>query len=78
VRSKVSQHTIAVTKRTNLGQMPFYVQLAHKGLEKAKSEPTHSFGKTHTYIVPKDILKIGLSDHSLLDDIETVEFTYAE
>ena len=78
VKSKTAQFTITATKRTNLGQMPFFVQLAHKGLEKSKPAPINSFGKTSTYLIPKDLLGIGLTDKGLLDDVESVEFVYSE
>lgn len=78
MKSKTAQYTITATKRVNLGQMPFFVQLAHKGLEKSKPEPLSSFDKTSSYLIPKDILKIGLTNQTLIDDVESVEFTYSE
>ena len=77
-RSKQSQYTIVVNKRVNLGSIPLFVQFGHKCLEKSHPAPKNSFGTSQTFIISKDILRISVSDPTLLDDIESVEFTYAK
>ena len=77
-KSKQAQYTIRVSKRVNIGSIPLFVQLGHKGLEKSQPEAKESFGTSQTFIISKDILRIALSDQSLSDDIASVEFTYAK
>ena len=76
MRSKNSQHTISVIKRVPLGQIPLFVQLAHKGLQKSIPEPKETFGSSSTYVVPTDILRLSVSNPELIEDIEAIEFIY--
>ena len=75
VRSKVSQEHLEVVKRINLGHIPLFIQLAHKGLEKSMPEGTVDSGGT-SFNVPKDILSLSISKPEILEAIESVEVVY--
>lgn len=76
MRSKQAQFTIEALKRVQLGAIPLFVQLAHKGLEKSAPKPKTTLGKAEIYVVPKDIMNLSVSDKALLEDIEAIEFHY--
>ena len=76
VRSKTSQEQINVVKKINLGHIPLFVQLAHKGLEKAAPAGAKADSGEVTFTVPKDILGIAISDPKLVEAVESLEFVY--
>ena len=76
VRSKDSQQRINVTKRLNLGHIPLFVQLAHKGLEKIIPEGVKGNGKEMIYVVAKDILSVSISNPAILEQVEKIEVVY--
>ena len=70
------QTPIVATKRINLGHMPVFVQFGHQGLTKSQPTPIASTGDVKTYLIPKDILQMSVSDPALYENIESIEFTY--
>lgn len=76
MKSKTNQFAINALKRVNLGVMPLFLQLAHKGLEKAMPEPIYNGSKTTSYLVPKDVLRVAITDPSIYEKVESIELTY--
>lgn len=76
MRSKQSQHSISVIKRVKLGNLPLFIQLAHKGLEKSQSEPIAIYNDSKIFVVPKDILGVSVSDKTLFEGIDSIELVY--
>lgn len=76
-KSKVAPYVINVVKRVNLGSLPLFISLGHQGLEKGNPEPSATFNKEKTFLVPKDILKVAVSRPDLYDDVESIELTYS-
>lgn len=77
VRSNESQKRINAVKRINLGCIPLFVQLAHKGLEKSIPEGTKGHGGEVAYVVSKDILAVSIHRPELLESIDKIEIIYA-
>ena len=75
VRSKDTQYQVDVVKRLNLGQIPLFVQLGHRGLEKSVPAGVKSENGV-TFVVPVDILKLSVSDPAILESVESIEFVY--
>lgn len=78
VQSKESQQRLEITKRINLGHMPLFVQMAHKGLEKAVPTGTSAGNGQTAFVVSKDILSMCLSDPTLANSVESIEFVYGK
>lgn len=76
-KSKTAPYVINVVKRVNLGSWPLFISLGHQGLEKGNPEPSATFGKEKTFLIPKDILKVAVSKPELYDDVESIELTYS-
>ena len=76
-RSKKAQFEISVTKRINMGSLPLFVQLGHKGLEKSQPTPVAALGADKTYSVSNDILEVSVKNPTLYNDITEIEFTYS-
>jgi hypothetical protein len=76
VRSKTAQYQINVVKRINMGYLPLFLQMAHRALEKGQPVPVSTQGGESTFNVPKDILRLTVTDAKLLENIESVQFTY--
>ena len=72
MRSK--NRTVEVIKRVNFGHMPVFVSMMHRHLEKER--PAVEEGKIATFQVPVDMLKLTISDQTLIKEIESVELTY--
>ena len=75
---KVKSHVIEVSKAINLGTMPVFVQMVHRHFEKENPTAQESWGSSATYGAPVDLLKLTVSDPTLLTDLTSVEFTYAK
>lgn len=75
MRSADAQYKLSVIKRVNLGHIPLFVQLAHKGLEKSVQEGTKCEDGT-SFNIPKDILALSVSNPTILEAIESIEFVY--
>ena len=75
MRSSREQFLVNVIKRVNLGHIPLFVQLAHKGLDKSIPEVKIDAGDT-VFNVSKDILSLSISDAAVLEPIESIEFVY--
>ena len=75
-KSKTARYTIEVEKKINLGSMPMFIQFGHRSLEKGNPPPTSLNGKTSSFIVAKDVMRLSVSNQTLLDNIESIEFTY--
>ncbi len=77
-----NNNTIIATKRINFGIIPMFIQFGHKGLEKSQPDPIYTVIKgsvdEKTYNIPRDILQITVSDPTLYEDIESIEFTYSK
>ena len=75
MKSKQSQQ-VEVVKRINLGHFPLFIQLAHKSLEKAMPEGVKTSNGGTTFVVPKDILTLSVTNQAILDNITSIEFVY--
>ncbi len=71
-----NRQMITVIKKVNLGMFPLFVQLGHKGLEKSQPTAIGTNNSEKTYVIPKDILRVSVSDPALYESIESIEFTY--
>lgn len=67
--------TIEAVKRMNLGMTPVFIQMAHRSLEKNKPDGKKNQNTT-TFVVAKDIMRVTITDHTLLDSIESLELVY--
>lgn len=76
MKSKKLQYEINAVKMANLGYMPGFIVLGHKRLEKSQPDPKDSFGNSQTFLIPKDILGVSISNPVLYEDIESIEFSY--
>lgn len=78
MKSKTTQYNVDIIKRVNLGHLPLFVQFAHKGLEKAVPDGTKTSDGGTAFVVPKDILKLSVSNPIILDSVESIEFVYKD
>lgn len=74
MRSK--QRAIEVSKAVNLGTMPVFVRMIHRHFEKEVPLEATVWGNTSEYEAPVDLLKLAVADKSLVDDVESIVFTY--
>lgn len=75
MRSEASQQLIEATKRINIGKYPLFIQMAHRALEKGAPEGTDTF-EGISFVIPKDIMNLSVSNPALLEPIERIEFIY--
>ena len=78
MKSKVACKEITARKTLHLGQLPLFIVLGHKGLEKSQPTPTNVWGKQQSFNISKDILGVSISQPywASFADVESIEFTY--
>ena len=70
--SRSQNRTINVTKAINLGHLPTFLSFAQRHLEKEQAN-----GATgREFQIPVDMLRMSLSDPSLLAEVDSVTLTY--
>lgn len=74
MRSK--QRTIEVSKAVNLGTMPVFVRMIHRHFEKEIPSEAAVWGTAFDYEAPVDLLKLCVTDKSLVENVESIVFTY--
>lgn len=77
MKSKAPKKIEAI-KYTKYGMLPLFVQFGHKSLEKSKPPALSQSGDAQTFLVPKDILRVTVSDPALYEGIESIELTYSK
>lgn len=75
VKSKDTSNRVEVIKRVNLGHIPLFLQLAHKGLEKANPAGEAEAGGVR-FNVPKDLLQVSVGDPKIFDSVERIDVIY--
>lgn len=73
-----SNRVIEIIRDPVLGQLPGYIALAQRHLEKSRPQPIKHMGKQFmvaTYLVPLDLVSMVLPAASL-KDVESIELTY--
>ena len=75
MKSTATRDRIEVIKRINLGHIPLFLQLAHKGLEKSNPEGETSQDGTK-FNVSTDLLNISVSNQAILENVERVDVVY--
>jgi len=74
---KSRNRTVPVSKAVNLGAMPTFVRLAHRHFEKECPPAIAGWGGHElSYEAPIDLLRLAVSDKTLVQDVESVTFTY--
>lgn len=73
---KSKNNTLVVKKHTNLGYMPVFISMAQRHLEKGQPEGKAVDIGAVEYPIPVDILKLSVTDDSLLQGISGVILTY--
>lgn len=70
------QEALIVTKNRNIGLLPKFIQLGHRGLEKSAPAPIVAGRGFSSFNVPVDIIGLSISDQSLTVGIESLTFNY--
>lgn len=73
-----SNRVIEIIRDRVLGQLPGFIALAHRHLEKSRPAPIKHMGREFavaTYLVPLDLVSMVLPAASL-KDVESIEITY--
>lgn len=78
VKSKDTQNKVEVIKRVNLGHIPLFLQLAHKGLEKSNPHGENDPQGGVRFNVSKDLIALSVTKPELLDNVERVDLVYAK
>lgn len=76
MKSKETQYKVEVVKRVNLGHIPLFLQLAHKGLEKSNPHGEVDPQGGVRFNVSKDLLSLSVSKPELLDSVEKIDVVY--
>ncbi len=76
VKSKDTQNRVDVVKRVNLGHIPLFLQLAHKGLEKSNPSGENDPSGGQRFNVSKDLLALSVSKPEILENVERIDLVY--
>jgi hypothetical protein len=75
-KSNRTANQVEVIKRVNLGHVPLFLQLAHKGLEKSCPEGENHPQGGQQFTIAKDLLSISVANPAVLDEVERIDVVY--
>lgn len=76
MKSEASKNNVEVIKRINLGHIPLFLQLAHKGLEKTMPEGVNDPQGGQRFVIAKDLLGVSITRPEVLEQVDHIEVVY--